>query len=50
MAQAVEHLLCKHKTLNSNPSPTKTKLNKKERKKTEKDLNSNGVIKQSHPT
>jgi hypothetical protein len=25
VAQAVEHLLCKHKALSSNPSPTKKK-------------------------
>jgi hypothetical protein len=29
MAQAVEHLLCKCKALNSNPSPTKKKQLKK---------------------
>jgi hypothetical protein len=32
MAQAVEHLLCKHEALNSKPSPIKKK------KKTEKEI------------
>jgi hypothetical protein len=28
VAQAVEHLLCKHKALNSNPNSTKKKMGK----------------------
>jgi hypothetical protein len=35
MAQTLECLLCRHKALNSNPSPTKKKK-KKERKKERK--------------
>jgi hypothetical protein len=31
VTQAVEHLLCKHKTLSSNPSPTKKKKKKPQR-------------------
>jgi hypothetical protein len=36
VTHAVRHLLCKHKALSSNPSPTKKKKKKKERRKSKK--------------